>query len=622
MLRTESAGLCVGAVLWAIVVSGGANASMGSLAPRSPGTSATARQEWVADPRTNCRALDADFDPGDSIRWQGICVAGMVSGPGTLSFLNNGRVLETIAGTFGEGALLPGRVSAVWSDGSKYEGGQSGGQFEGMGNFLSATGDKIDGEWKGGALSGKATVVWSNGDRYDGDWKDGKSDGEGTEVWANGDRFEGLWKDGAPVRQNGTAQNGASNTSVVAMSPAAPVVPASRLPGADGSLAAPQVLPVAATPQDAPIQGITTAVPLHDLVGKTLIAVDGSTIDLGQSEGGLTRVVILPSGVTQQTSFAFMNDRIGTVSSETSAIGLFRVNGDEIDTNYVDGKTEVMKPVAAGGLLLTSRSPDGSSACTAWYPEGHVFSQDEKKAAVEEYASRLGINESSPPKKHRAARADAPTCGGGFVTSIAAAGSPTPLAPSARSVPTEKAAPGNGTPPDGLQAIPVKDSTVHLIDAPYEPATAPKAFQDIKFGSDATIPQAPLPAQTAPSPGAHPLSNASQCLSVTSDGNYWGFQNRCAMAVQFAYCEMSDANPLTSCHRTSVSGSVAANGFSALINDTSLSEQGIKHEFRWMACDGGAGEVVPHLDSVDPPSGRCLRAVPASSGANPNPAGS
>jgi hypothetical protein len=81
---------------------------------------------------------------------------------------------------------------------------------------------------------------------------------------------------------------------------------------------------------------------------------------------------------------------------------------------------------------------------------------------------------------------------------------------------------------------------------------------------------------------------------------------------------MSDANPLTACHRTSVSGSVAANGFSALVNAASLSAQGIDHEFRWLACDGGAGEVVPHLDSVDPPSGRCLRDV----GANPSPAGS
>jgi hypothetical protein len=66
---------------------------------------------------------------------------------------------------------------------------------------------------------------------------------------------------------------------------------------------------------------------------------------------------------------------------------------------------------------------------------------------------------------------------------------------------------------------------------------------------------------------------------------------------------------------------VAANGFSALVNDKSLSEQSVDHEFRWMACAGGAGEVVAHLDSIDPPGGRCVRAL-SSAEASPPPAGS
>jgi len=103
---------------------------------------------------------------------------------------------------------------------------------------------------------------------------------------------------------------------------------------------------------------------------------------------------------------------------------------------------------------------------------------------------------------------------------------------------------------------------------------------------------------------------ASDCLTVTSNGEYWGFQNRCAKSVQFSYCETSDANPLTSCRRTSVSGSVAANGFSSLVSDHSVAEGNVEHEFRWMACDGGAGEVVAYLDRFDPPSGRCERAIP------------
>lgn len=613
MSRTGKVVLCLSAALLTSAIAREADASMGSLAPRSPGPASNAQQQWVIDPRTNCRALDADFDLGDSIQWQGACASGMASGAGTLSFLNNGRVLETITGTFGGGALLPGHVSAIWSDGSKFDGDQLNGQFEGMGSFVSATGDKINGAWKSGALNGKATVIWANGDRYDGDWKDGKSEGEGTEIWANGDRFTGLWKNGAPIGQNTAGQSRGVTASVPpAPAPAASVASSSPALAANPSS---QITPAMAQVSAASAPAMTAMLPLRDLVGKTLIAVDGSTIDLEQGDGGLMRVVTLPSGETQQTSFAFMNERIGTVSSETAAIGLFRVNGDEIDTNYIDGKTEVMKPGGGGGILLTSHSPSGGSACTAWYPDGHAFSQDEKKAAVEEYASRLGVSESPAPKKHHATRAAAQSCGGGFVTNFATTGSQAPPPDASSSL-------RGSSSPNGLQAIPVRDSAVHLIDAPYEPATAPKAFQNVKFGGNATIPPPAAPMPVAQASGALSLSDPSQCLSVANSGGYWGFQNRCGTAVQFAYCEMSDANPLTSCHHTSVSGSVAANGFSALVNESSLSEQGADHEFRWMACDGGAGEVVPHLDSVSPPSGRCLRAVPAANGASSSPAGS
>ena len=179
-----------------------------------------------------------------------------------------------------------------------------------------------------------------------------------------------------------------------------------------------------------------------------------------------------------------MNDRIGTVSNDNAAVGLFRASGDEIDTNYIDGKTEGDEAGIRGRMLLTSRSPDGNSACTAWYPEGHAFSRDEKKAAVEEFASRLGVSETAPTKKHRAARAATQTCGGGFVTNIAdAAAAPslsasTPVA-APQSSPTGSFMPGTVKSPDGLQAIPVRDSAVHLIDAPYEAATATKNAQEV-----------------------------------------------------------------------------------------------------------------------------------------------
>ena len=42
--------------------------------------------------------------------------------------------------------------------------------------------------------------------------------------------------------------------------------------------------------------------------------------------------------------------------------------------------------------------------------------------------------------------------------------------------------------------------------------------------------------------------------------------------------------------------------------DNSLQEKDAPHNFRWIACGGGAGEVVAHLDHSEPPAGRCERA--------------
>jgi hypothetical protein len=63
---------------------------------------------------------------------------------------------------------------------------------------------------------------------------------------------------------------------------------------------------------------------------------------------------------------------------------------------------------------------------------------------------------------------------------------------------------------------------------------------------------------------------------------------------------------------TSAAGSVAAHGFGALVTDTSLTDKDASHNFRWIACGGGAGEVVARLDHYEPPAGRCERAQTAS----------
>jgi hypothetical protein len=155
----------------------------------------------------------------------------------------------------------------------------------------------------------------------------------------------------------------------------------------------------------------------------------------------------------------------------------------------------------------------------------------------------------------------------------------------------------------------MRSSAVQLIDQPNSAALTQSHLESASFAPDQPLQAGSQPRASSSAPLPQP--GASDCLSVSSNGEYWGFQNRCTKSVQFAYCEMSEANPLTACRHTSVVGSVAANGFSALVSDRSLAEKNAEHEFRWMACDGGAGEVVPHLDKIDPPAGRCERAVPS-----------
>jgi len=139
-----------------------------------------------------------------------------------------------------------------------------------------------------------------------------------------------------------------------------------------------------------------------------------------------------------------------------------------------------------------------------------------------------------------------------------------------------------------VKAVEVRNSEIHPIDAP----DAPKGQQ--VASADAALKATPAE------------RGASECLAVESDGVHWGFRNHCGYSVQFAYCQMTGNSQLASCRDGALSGSVAANGFGSLIADGSLSESNAVHDFRWVACQGGAGEVIPRLDQVDPPAGRCV----------------
>jgi hypothetical protein len=643
--KSRTLGLLFGTIILVAGAEQSANAqTMGSLAPRIA-DSGSAKEQWVTDSKTNCRALDPSFVEGDTATWQGMCTAGIANGTGTLVTFGHGKQIQSITGAFGGGILQTGHVTAIWADGSRYDGLQSHGLFDGNGVFSTAGGDRLEGEWKSGMLEGRARVLWANGDRYEGEWKNGKSDGQGTETWANGDRYTGQWRSGKAeghgqqlwangqtydgvwrgdlpngpgllVRADGSRFQGLFVDGRPTASATAGIPPhnsaLTEVPAAQPVLtpAVAKVEEPEATHQD--------GLPFPNLLGEKLGALDGSTIILDPNDGGFARRITAPNGSIQEVSLTFMNNRLGTVTSSAGAVGLFRAGNDSVEIDYTDGHVEILRAAATDGIALIVRSSEGKTSCAAWYPSDHVFSPEERQAAVQAYASRLGVASVVAKKKHSAPHNQTSNCADAMPTGTAsvnaAAPDQSPHTPAATTATSGTHPPtanprsqGSGSP----QPVEVRVSPVHTIDAEFNQAPAPVRIEQAKFSftqPTAMPPSAPISAALpASAPQTALANNPSQCLSVASNGEYWGFQNRCTRPLQFSYCEMGSLNPLISCSHSSVPGSVTANSFSPLVSDNSLKEQGTKHDFRWMACDGGAGEVVAHLDSVDPPVGRCDR---------------
>jgi len=390
---------------------------------------------------------------------------------------------------------------------------------------------------------------------------------------------------------------------------------------------------------------------LDSVIGKKLISIDGSLITLSASEGVLAREIVSANGAIQKSTFRFINDRLGTVSDardNAKVVGVFRTGQSDINVQYADGTMETLLTNISGGISLETKALAGAAYCTTWYPEGHVFSVDERKAALAQYASRLGLGDAGDKKpeishgcntaapaqpvdasakktdapKTDAAKADAPKADAskpdaskadasktdgaakGAVLASAASAAATTATVAATASTAAKAAPKTADVVASVKAIEksieVRASEVHPIDAPVVAATK----TDEK--ADAAAPQK-LASLELDKAGADPAAKgASSCLSVESDGSHWGFKNRCGYTVQFAYCLMG-GSLLASCKEGAVVGSVAGNGFGALVTDESLKETDVAHDFRWVACQGGAGEVIPHLDETNPPSGRCVR---------------
>ncbi|HWF63626.1 MAG TPA: hypothetical protein VN685_03325 [Rhizomicrobium sp.] len=538
---------------------------------------------WLVDSNSGCSLFDANAKAGDDVSWSGGCMDGLANGKGTAVFTNDGKQFESFTGNFSKGIAQDGPVSVSWGGGWHYDGEEVAGQFSGAGVLMNDARDRFEGTWSAGKMNGHGTLTRANGEHYDGQWKDDLPDGQGTLTRADGKVVKGIFHDGKLEE--------ATLDSSQALKP-----------NTDGVMKDSGDVKKDDAKDDAK-KDIPEARAFEGISGKMLTGVDGSRIALTLIEGGIERQITETGSQPKKTTFTFMNDRLGTVVEDggqaagANVTGFFRLTDTGVEVRYADGRGEMLTATPDGGVLMKLSAVDGDMSCRSWYPDGHIFSDADKKIAVAEYASRLGLGPA--PKE---------SCQGGAAPT-AAAPPPIPLHP-AEAKPHEKAAHAKPTsfitpsfaPTEAtrsaklaaLMPVTVKDSVVHSIDEGADAAAAPPVVMTA------------LPTQQALPSGQR---DAQACLKVDSDGSHWSFRNSCGYSVQFAYCMWHGSEPLSACDDGhSISGSVAANSVATLTSDTRFGGKDDNHDFRWVACDGGAGEVVAHLDHADPPSGRCERA--------------
>ena len=92
---------------------------------------------WIEDTVSQCWAANPQPQGNETISWSGACEDRLLSGPGTLTWSQNGRISARDEGTFREGRLA-GRGKISTADGATYEG-----DFPGQGVLTLPDGRKI-----------------------------------------------------------------------------------------------------------------------------------------------------------------------------------------------------------------------------------------------------------------------------------------------------------------------------------------------------------------------------------------------------------------------------------------------------------------------------------------------
>jgi hypothetical protein len=125
--------ITIAVVLGAGAASAASWAQLGDARPDLSGND----PHWIEDTIAQCWAANPHPEGNETISWSGACENGLLSGPGILTWRQDGRITARDEGTFKDGRLT-GRGRISMADGTTYEG-----DFPGFGVLTLPDGRKM-----------------------------------------------------------------------------------------------------------------------------------------------------------------------------------------------------------------------------------------------------------------------------------------------------------------------------------------------------------------------------------------------------------------------------------------------------------------------------------------------
>ena len=154
-----------------------------------------AQEGWISDKNSGCKCYTMTNVTTRSIKWDGACTDGYISGYGKCEVYEGDILTYTYNGNAVNGKFS-GQGTQIYAVGDKYIGEWKESKRSGRGTYYFKNGNIYIGEWREGSYNGQGTLTFANGEKYVGEWKNSKINGQGTLTYATGDIYVGIWTDG------------------------------------------------------------------------------------------------------------------------------------------------------------------------------------------------------------------------------------------------------------------------------------------------------------------------------------------------------------------------------------------------------------------------------------------